>query len=164
MFNYLHFTNQFGSYLYDDAFQSFLTDTFIDLSPYNILESDYMRSDLLHVDLGFTNEDAVIDEDELIVLEPGQPIFSHLNIYPKQDEVYRLPFEILFTDTRAQVFKKAGEPAQTKHEDSPVLDKAFLIDHYKMDNLVLSIDYDPQDEYINFIQFRDNNIISHLKL
>ncbi|MFC0518193.1 hypothetical protein ACFFGT_28520 [Mucilaginibacter angelicae] len=164
MFTYLHFTDQFGSYLYDDNFQAFLADTFTDLSPYNLLKSDYMRSELLHIDLGFTNEDAVIDEDELIVLEPGQPIFSHLNVYPKPDAIYGLPFEISFTDTRTQVFKKAGEPTQTKHEDSIVLDKAFLIDHYKIDNLVLSIDYDPQDERINFIQLRDNNIIAHLKL
>ncbi|MDB5151147.1 MAG: hypothetical protein JWQ57_5167, partial [Mucilaginibacter sp.] len=56
MFNYLHFTKQFGSYLYDDAFQAFLTETFTDLSPYNILKSDYMSSELQHVDLGFTNE------------------------------------------------------------------------------------------------------------
>ncbi|MDB5147451.1 MAG: hypothetical protein JWQ57_1471, partial [Mucilaginibacter sp.] len=100
----------------------------------------------------------------LIVLEPGQPIFSHLNIYLKPGTEHRLPFEILFTDTRAQVFKKAGEPTQTKHGDSPVLDKAFLIDNYKIDNLVLSIDYDPLDKTINFIQFRDNNIVAHLKL
>jgi hypothetical protein len=164
MFNYPHFTNQFGSYLYDDNFQAFLADTFTDLSPYNILKSDYMRSELLHADLGFTNDDAVIDEDELIVLEPGQPIFSHMNIYHNPDVQYVLPFEISFTDTRNEVFKKAGEPTQTKHGDSPVLDKPFLIDHYKIADLVLSIDYDPQDEHINFIQIRDNNIIVHLKL
>ncbi|HEX8024233.1 hypothetical protein [Mucilaginibacter sp.] len=164
MFNYLHFTDQFGSYLYDDNFQAFLADRFTDLSSYNILKSDYMRSELLHIDLGFTNDDAVIDEDELIVLEPGRPIFSHMNIYPNPDIQYVLPFEILFTDTRNEVLKKAGEPTQTKHGDSPVLDKPFLIDHYKIGDLVLSIDYDPQDEHINFIQIRDNNIIAHLKL
>jgi len=164
MFNYLHFTDQFGSYLYDDNFQAFLADRFTDLSSYNILKSDYMTSELLHVDLGFTNEDAVIDEDELIVLEPGQPTFSHMNIYPKPDRQCVLPFEISFTDTRNEVFKKAGEPTQTKHGDSPILDKPFLIDHYKIGDLVLSIDYDPQDEHINFIQIRDNNIITHLKL
>ena len=164
MFNYLHFTDQFGSYLYNDNFEAFLADTFTDLSPYNILKSDYMRSESLHVDLGFTNDDAVIDEDELIVLEPGQPIFSHLNIYLNPDMLYVLPFEILFTDIRNEVFKKAGEPTQTKHGDSPVLDKPFLIDHYKIGDLVLSIDYDPQHEHINFIQIRDNNIIAHLKL
>ncbi len=164
MFNYLHFTDQFGSYLYDDKFQVFLADTFTDLSSYNILKSDYMRSEIFHVDLGFTNDDAVIDEDELIVLEPGQPIFSHLNIYPNPDMLYVLPFEISFTDIRTEVFKKAGEPTQTKNGDSPVLDKPFLIDHYKIGDLVLSIDYDPQNEHINFIQIRDNNIIAHLKL
>jgi hypothetical protein len=164
MFSHLHFTDQFGSYLYDDKFQFFLADTFTDLSQYNILKSDYMRSQMLDIDLGFTNEDAVIDEDELIVLEPGQPIFSHMNIYPIQDMLYALPFEILFTDTRTEVFKKAGEPTQTKHGDSPILDMPFLIDHYKIDNLVLSIDYDPVDKHINFIQIRDNNIVAHLKL
>ncbi|WP_413667694.1 hypothetical protein ACEN9X_24860 [Mucilaginibacter sp. Mucisp86] len=164
MFNYLHFTTQFGSYLYDDNFQAFLADTFTDLSTYNVLKSDYMRSEMLDIDLGFSNEDAVIDEDELIVLEPGQPIFSHLNIYPKPGLQYILPFEISFHDTREAVFKKAGEPTQTKHGDSPILDLPFLIDHYKIDNLVLSIDYDPQDERINFIQIRENNIITHLKL
>lgn len=164
MFTHLHFTNQFGSYLYDDNFQAFLADTFTDLSSYDILKSDYMRSELLHIDLGFTNEDAVVDEDELIVLEPGQPVFSHLNIYPNPDLQYILPFEISFDDTREEVFKKAGEPTQTKHGDSPILDKPFLVDHYKIDNLVLSIDYDPADEHINFMQIRDNNIVAHLKL
>lgn len=164
MLNYLHFTNQFGSYLYDDNFQAFLAANFTDLSLYNILKSDYMRSQILDIDLGFTNEDAVIDEDELIVLEPGQPIFSHLNIYPTQDMQYALPFKVSFTDTREEVFKKAGEPTQTKHGNSPILDKPFLIDHYKIDSLVLSIDYDPVDKHINFIQIRDNNIVAHLKL
>ncbi|WP_114938085.1 hypothetical protein [Mucilaginibacter endophyticus] len=164
MFNYLHFTDQFGSYLYNDDFQEFTTKTFTDLSRYNVLESDYMRSETMHIDLGFTNDDAVIDEDELIVLEPGQPIFSHLNIYPKQDIQYLLPFEISFTDTRNDVLQKAGNPTQTNHEVSPILDKHFLIDHYKIGNLVLSIDYDPHDEYINFIQIRDNNIVAYLKL
>lgn len=164
MFTYLHFTNQFGSYLYDDNFQAFLADTFTDLSSYNILKSDYMRSEILGIDLGFTNEDAVIDEDELIILEPGRPIFSHLNIYPNPDMQYILPFEISFDDTREEVFKKAGEPTQTKHGDSLILDKPFLVDHYRIGNLVLSIDYDPADEHINFIQIRDNNIVAHLKL
>ncbi|SEP02987.1 hypothetical protein SAMN05192574_11979 [Mucilaginibacter gossypiicola] len=164
MFNYLNFTNQFGSYLYDDNFQAFLADTFTDLSPYNVLKSDYMRSEILDIDLGFTNDDAVIDEDELIILEPGQPIFSHLNIYLNPDVQYVLPFEISFYDTREAVFKKAGEPTLTKQGDSPILDIPFLIDHYKTDNLVLSIDYDPVKKHINFIQIRDNNIVAHLKL
>lgn len=164
MFNYLHFTNQFGSYLYSDDFQAFLAETFTDLNRYNVLESDYMQSEMLHIDLGFTNDDAVIDEDELIVLEPGQPVFSHLNIYPKPDLQYLLPFEISFTDTRNDIFNKADKPTQTKHEVSPLLDKHFLIDHYKIGDLVLSIDYDPDDEHINFIQIRDNNIVAHLKL
>lgn len=164
MFNHLHFTSKFGSYLYDDAFQAFLIETFTDITVYNILEGDYISSELLGLELGFTNDDAVIDEDELIVLEPGRPIFSHINIYPKPNEVYVLPFDILFNDSRETVFKKAGEPTQTKHGESLLLDKHFLIDHYKIGDIVLSIDYNPADETISFIQFRDNNILAHLKL
>jgi hypothetical protein len=164
MFTYLHFTKQFGSYLYDDNFQIFLAGTFTDLSKYNIMESDYMHSESLYVDLGFTNEDAVIDEDELIVFEPGRPVFSHLNIFPKPGAAYGLPYEISFADNRNEVFKKAGEPTQTKKGSPLLLDKPFLIDHYKIGNLVFSIDYDPLDETINFVQLRDNNIVEHLKL
>jgi hypothetical protein len=114
MFNYLHFSSKFGSYLYDDAFQAFLAETFTDITRYNILDGDYISSELLGLELVFTNDDAVTDEDELIVLEPGRPVFSHINIYPKTNEDYVLPFDVLFSDSRETVFEKAGEPTQTK--------------------------------------------------
>ncbi len=40
-----------------------------------------------------------------------------------------------------------------------------MIDHYKIDNLAISIDYEAKNETIDFIQIRDNNQVdTHLKL
>lgn len=89
-----------GMFLVDKDFQSFLAKTFVDLSGYNILESNYITSELSGVELGFTNNDAVYDDDEQIIFEKCNPIFSNFNLYPKSEIlINRFLFEISFKDT-----------------------------------------------------------------
>jgi hypothetical protein len=165
MLSYRDITKHFGSSLFDKDFQSFLTKTFSDLTEYNILESDYIISADTAIELGFTNNDAVYDDDDNIVFEQGNPIFSHFIIYPKSmNLIDDLPFDTTFTDSRFEIIKKAGSPIQTKEGYADFLSKNFLVDNYKLRDIVVAFDYDAEKQTLNHIQFRDNTLIEHLKL
>ena len=69
----------FGERLFSERFQTFLKANFEDLTVYNILDSDYIVSKQKGFELGFTNSTAVFDDDDQILFEPGDPIFSHFN-------------------------------------------------------------------------------------
>jgi len=125
MLSYKDFTRHFDLSLFDKDFQKFLTNSFSDLTEYNILESDYITSEKAGIDLGFTNNEAVYDDDDI---------------------------------------KKAGNPTQTKEGYADFLNKNFLVDNYKVGNVVITFDYDAESQTINFIQVRDNNLVEHLKL
>lgn len=161
MLGYVDFIKYFGSFLVKEQFKSFLAETFVDLTEYNIFEG-YMISELAGIELGFTNEDAIYDDDEEIIFEPGNPVFSHCNFYPKSE--VSLPFDISFNDTRKTVFAKAGLPVKTNSGYSSILNYDFLVDSYKIDDIILTISYNSVDETINSVQFRDNDIIHSLKL
>jgi hypothetical protein len=163
MLSYKELVKRFGSYLSNPDFESFLLSTFTDLSIYNILESDYMISDNSGIELGFTNKDSVIDDDDQIIFEKGNPIFSHFNLYSKSNIlVYEFPFGLTFNDNRNNILQKAGQPNQTKKGD--FLGTPFLIDHYKVDNTVISIDYNMNDMSIKSLHIRDNDLVEHLKI
>jgi hypothetical protein len=163
MFSYKELVKRFGSYLSNPDFKSFLENTFPDLSEYNVLEHSYMISESSGLELGFTNEDAIFDDDTEIVFEEGNPIFSHFIFYPKANILFNeFPFGMAFTDKRDEIFDKAGQPSQTKEGD--FLGSPFLIDHYKVDNTVISIDYDKNDMSIKFVQIRDNDLVEHLRI
>ena len=165
MLSYKNFTEYFGSYLTDTKFQAFLTEIFTDLTSYDILNGDYICSDKTGIELGFTNDDAIYDDDENIVFEKGNPIFSHFNLYPKSDIIIAvLPFDISFNDTRATALTKAGNPTKTNQGHADFLNRDFFVDSYKIDDVIISLDYDTNMNKINFIQLRDNNLKSDLKL
>lgn len=165
MLSYKDFTHYFGSYLNDTAFQTFLNKTFTDLTSYDVSESDYIVSDQAKIELGFTNADAVYDDDENEVFNEGAPVFSHINFHPGSDTLINvLPFDSTFEDTREYIITKAGEPTQTNQGYMDFLDKNFLVDNYKAGDVVISIDYDADSGTINFIQIRDNTIESDLQL
>lgn len=165
MLSYKEFTDRFGVSLFDKEFQAFLTNTFTDLTEYNILNGDYMISENTGLEIGFTNNDAVYDDDENVVFENGHPIFSHFNAYPKSIKLIgTLPFETNFTDKRDEVIVKAGNPAKTNKGFLNFLNKNFLVDSYEVGNIIITYDYDAEEQTINFIQFRENNLIAHLKL
>jgi len=42
------------------------------------------------------------------------------------------------------------------------MNKNYLVDNYKIDGTVFTIDYDPETFSINFIQMRSNSLIEHL--
>jgi len=165
MLSYKDFTKHFGTSLFDTGFQTFLADTFSDLTEYDILESDYITSTKNGVELGFTNTEAVYDDDENDVFEKGNPIFSHFILYPKALTVIgNLPFDTDFDNKRNDIINKAGNPTQTKEGYADFLNKSFLVDNYKVEDLIITFDYDPEKQTINFIQIRDNNLVDHLKL
>lgn len=165
MLSYKEFTKYFGTSLFDKGFQTFLSEIFSDLTEYDILESDYITSDKNGIELGFTNKDAIYDDDENVVFEKGNPIFSHFNIYLNALTVLdNLPFDTYFDDNRNEIKSKTGNPTQTKKGSADFLNKRFLVDNYKVDNIIITFDYDAEKEIINFIQVCDNNLREHLKL
>jgi len=165
MLSYRDFTRYFGSNLLDKDFQSFLSKTFSDLTEYKTLESGYIISEKNGVELGFNKSESVNDDIDNTVFANIEPIFSHFNIYPKSvNLVSILPFEINFNDTRPIILAKAGEPTQTKEGYADLLKSSFLIDNYKVDETIITFDYDSRDETLKFIQIRDNNLVDHLKM
>jgi hypothetical protein len=165
MLSYKDLTKHFGSSLYQRGFQIFLASTFSDLTEYNITESDYITSETSGVELGFTNKEAIFDDDEGVVFEKGNPIFSHFNLYPKSlTLINNLPFAITFEDKRLEIISKAGSPTQTKQGYADFLSKNFLVDNYKVGDTVISFDFDTETQTINFIQVRDNNLRENIKL
>ncbi len=75
MLTYNDFANRFGASLLDQEFLAFLTNTFADLTEYNVLESDYMVSEETGVELGFTNDTAEYDGDDNVVIDRGTRSF-----------------------------------------------------------------------------------------
>jgi hypothetical protein len=165
MLSYRDFTNHFGTSLSNEGFQIFLHDTFSDLTDYDILESDYITSENNGIELGFINIHAVYDEDDNVVFEKGDPIFSHFILFAiSLTLIDDLPFDTNFHDNRTEVIRKAGNPYQTKEGFTDLLNKNFLVDNYKVDDIVITFDYEPEKQTINFIQIRDNNLVEHIKL
>jgi hypothetical protein len=113
--------------------------------------------------LGFQNRETVVDEDDEVTFEEGNPLFSTINIFPNSS-ITELPFDVIFADNRNQVHVKAGEPTQSHKGELSFLGAAYLVDNYKLGNIVVSIDYKPESETINFIQIKDNNLVEHLQL
>ncbi|HVX49070.1 MAG TPA: hypothetical protein VHB48_02900 [Chitinophagaceae bacterium] len=163
MLSYKDFTKYFGYSLYDNDFKRFLDITFNDLTEYNILESSYITSEEKGIELGFTNNDAVYDDDEGVIFVKGNPIFSHLNFYPASTIIInQLPFDISFDTIRNTVLEKTGLPTKTKRGYSELLKTGYLLDHYKIQDIVISFDYKVLDETIKFIQVRSNRLVEHL--
>jgi hypothetical protein len=165
MLSYRDFTKYFGTSLSDEGFQNFLHNTFSDMTEYDILESDYITSENNGIELGFINNQAVYDDDDNVVFEKGNPIFSHFILYTKSlTLIDNFPFDTNFHDNRTEVIKKAGNPSQTKEGYADFLNKNFLVDNYKVDDTVITFDYEAEKQTINFIQVRDNNLVEHLRL
>jgi len=165
MLSYKDFTTHFGSFMTDKDFHSFLTKTFSDLTDYNVLLGDYITSASTGIELGFTNNDAIYDDDTQLVFEAGNPIFSCINLWPKSQIIITdFPFNTGFKESRNEIIHKIGKPTKTNEGYADFLNKNFLVDNYKIDDLIITFDYNPTEETINFIQLRDNNLVEHLKL
>jgi hypothetical protein len=153
----------FGVELSATQFQSFIMKNFKDLTSYNPVEGDYMLSKEAGIELGFTNNEALFDEDETVMINKGRPVFSHVNIYPNSC-LTELPFNTTFLDDRKQILRKAGEPTETKKGEWSAFGRSYLVDNYKVTDIVVTFDYDPESENLNFVQIRHNNLLEHLKL
>lgn len=140
--------------LMDKDFRSFLKEKFDDLTDYNISESDYITSKKNGIELGFENKDAIYDEDDKVIFQKGNPVFSHFNLFSESKRLIdRLPFEVNFNDKRTSVILKAGQPHETNKGEIPILGK-YLIDFYFNDDLIISFDYKDDEESIKFIQIK----------
>ena len=165
MLSYRDFIKHFGTSLSDEGFQYFLQGTFSDLTEYDILKSDYIMSEKNGIELGFTNNAAIYDDDDNVVFEKGNPVFSHFILYPKSlTLIDRLPFDSSFEDKRPEIISNAGNPNQTKEGYADFLNKHFIVDNYKVNDIIITFDYDPEKQTLNLIQVRDNNLVEHLKL
>ena len=165
MLSYKDFTKHFGTCLFDEGFQIFLQDSFSDLTEYDILESDYITSENNGIELGFTNNEAIYDDDDNVVFEKGNPVFSHFNLFPQSFILIdNLPLDINFEDNRIEIIRKAGNSTQTKEGNADFLNKSFLVDNYKVDDIIITFDYDAEEQTLNFIQVRDNNLRTNIKL
>ncbi len=157
MNTYKDLTTFFNKPLSDTEFQSFLKEVFDDLSEYDILESDYITSEKHGIEIGFTNDEAVYDDDDKVLFEKGTPIFTHVNLYPESAGLIDgFPFDIKFTDTRTKVFSKAGKPNKTNQGEIIILNKKYLVDNYSAGDVTITFDYEPVGETINFIQLKSN--------
>jgi hypothetical protein len=163
---YTDITKYFGFELSDLLFHEFLKSISCDPLTYNVSKSPYISSQIAGLEIGFRNDNAVFDEDKEVVFEKGNPIFSLFNIYPSASRfVQTLPFDINFLDTRNKVREKAGPPIKIVDFDDRFLKKRFLIDHFKLDGLAISVDYNLQGETIEVVQIRDKEQAEeHVKL
>lgn len=165
MLSYQDLSKHFGADLFSNDLQALLADHFPDLTNYDVRESDYVISSKHGIEFGFINHDAVYDEDENILFESGTPVFSHFNLYPQSAALMTdLPFKASFKDSRTEILKKAGKPTQTRQGYADFSHKHFLVDNYKVNEIIITFDYDAQQQFLNFIQVRDNNLQQHLKL
>ena len=165
MISYKKLTSFFGFSLHEKEFDRFLSKTFSDLTEYNILESEYIVSKNFGIELGFTNNSAVYDDDEGVIFKSGDPIFSHFALYPQSGQlISELPFGVNFMENRNKIIEKAGEPKTSKDVFVNLLNKHYLIDHYLLGDIVISFDYEVTIQTLNFIQIRRNDLVEHLKI
>lgn len=165
MLSYKDLVQYFGHSLFEKEFQNFLAATFSDLTEYDILESDYIVSENTGIELGFINDEAIYDEDENIVFEKGNPVFSHFNLSPKSMILMdALPFDLSFKDKRTDIIDKVGSPTRTNEHYSGIFNKSFLINNYRVGDIVISFDYDPENQTLNLISVRCNLLAEHLQL
>lgn len=164
--NYLDITKYFGAKLSDPDFQTFLKSISCDPTKYNVAKGEYISSETNGLEIGFRNDDAIYDDDEQKVFKKGTPIFSLFNIHPTSEKfIESTPFNIKFSDTKNIVREKAGQPIKIVDFEDKFFNKRFMIDHFKIDNYAISIDYDSEDEKVELIQIRDNKQAqAHLKL
>lgn len=155
--NYLDIAAYFGTKLSDPDFQVFLKEISCDAKKYNVAKSEYISSKKMGLDIGFKNDDAVYDDDEEKVFKKGTPVFALFNLHPSSEKIIEsMPFGITFSDTKSIVRKKAGNPIKVVDFEDDLLEKHFMIDHFKSGNLAISVDYDSKDETVECIQIRDN--------
>lgn len=165
MISHNDLTRYFGYGLNDDLFCSFLSDTFTDLVDRIAGDDIFMISDQYGIEIGFSNFDSLFVDYSGELFEKSNPVFSYITLYPQCLNILnRLPFNSSFHDKREDVISRAGTPTITNSGFSFLLNKKYLIDNYKMSDIVVTYDYHADAETINFIQIRDNELVKDLKL
>jgi hypothetical protein len=172
MLTYNDFTQFFGKPINDEKFQEFLKTWFsdLDISEYSDFEFSYISSKAQNLSMGFEPDENIkyenedendLEEDDEDEKPLGTGQFAVINIYPSTTLINPLPFTVTFTDNRAAVIKKAGNPTQTKGGNGEI----FLVDNYKVsEDVIVTFDYNAKKETLNFIQIRDNNLFASISL
>jgi len=165
MISHTDFIKYFGLSLQDEPFISFLQEMVPGLVDYAAGDDLYMISRENGVEIGFTNCCALFIDSNGAILENLKPVFSHLTLYPPSLNILdKLPFNTNFSDRREAVISRAGTPTVTNAGFSALLNKKYLVDNYKIADIVVTYDYNADSEAINFIQIRDNELVQELKL
>lgn len=155
----------FGHDLNDDVFCSFLSETFTDLVDRAAGEDIFMISDQHGIEIGFTNCGSLFIDYSGELFEKSYPVFSYITLYPPSLNILsKLPFDTSFGDKREEVISRAGNPTRTDSGFSALLNKKYLVDNYKVADIVVTYDYNADSEIINFIQIRHNELVGELKL
>ena len=163
MITYQVLVEHFGLSLSDAAFQSFLRSEFDDITKIEVNEVDYIISQSARIELGFKTSDEIFNEGVSLSSNSGNFVFTHFNIFPSEN-LFELPFGVRFSDLRNDVLAKAGIPTQTKQGEASLYGPGFLVDNYKVGDRIITFDYDPKAESLNFIQLRDNNLCTSNRL
>ncbi len=155
----------FGHDFHDESLSSFLHHTFNDLVDRVAGEDVFMISDQYGIEIGFSNCGSLLIDYNGELFERFSPVFSYITLYPASLHIIdQLPFDTRFGQTREEVISRAGAPTKTSAGFSTLLNKKYLIDNYKVADIVVTYDYHADAETINFIQIRHNELVGELKL
>ncbi len=165
MITHNDFIRLFGLGLNDDLLCSFLSETFTDLVDRVAGEEIFMISDQYGIEIGFSNCGSLFIDYSGELFEKSSPVFSYITLFPRSLNILnKLPFNTSFDNKREEVISRAGTPTITNSGFSALLNKKYLVDNYKVADIVVTYDYNADAETINFIQIRDNELVQDLKL
>lgn len=143
MQSYLDLAKFLGSSLSDEKFISFIKSE-LGYLPICEDESKSMIDTKSKLEMGFSSI-----HKKKRALDDGSLIFTHFFIYPEtKDLIKSLPLGLSFEDKKGEVLKKAGPPHESRSTYIEVLKKDYLIDHYFLDELKISINYEPEKRNI----------------
>lgn len=156
--------NFFGQKLYDSQFAIFLSNNFNNLTRYDIIDSDFISSEGNGIEFGFTNNTAIIERNENILLKEGIPIFTHFNVFEISEKSVMLPFNLSFADKRRIVLHKMGTPYNTNNRDKLSKKYNYVEDIYVEDKIIIIFNYNKLKQAIIHIGFLDFETYKHLLL
>jgi hypothetical protein len=144
-------TKYFGYYMSNKEFNVMLEELFIDPANYDN-KTLYRVCKKTKLEIGFTNERMIRPADKDKPMMGGRPVFTHFNLFPKCSQLFEtLPYGITFADKLENVREKAGIPVKSIDINTPILGWNRS-DQYEMGDIKLSVDYNPENNSIKFIQ------------
>lgn len=144
-------TKYLGFHKTNTEFQSILDKVLISPSNYDS-QTLYIVCKKSKLEIGFTNERMIREDDKDKPIMGGRPIFTHFNIYPSSSNLFdKFPFDVIFSDKFDVVRQKAGTPTRSIDKNIPILGWNKM-DIYDFDLISVPFNYNPSDNSIQFIQ------------